>query len=1717
MPSHPAPKPFEAPQRDTLNVMKSLVRTRRVSVALPLAIGAAFALTVTTRVAGQTFPATPASMKDFSDSMLETPNTAMSIDPSDIPLVQPQPDYAGTPAAVQLQSPDTPETGTNYDGPIGVTGVIDNVTTGCSYSPLTHNALRGPITDIDVPGALGKYGLKMRRYYNSRSSQYWDAAVDLSPGWFYEYSWLLWAAGHKIISPQGNVYDDTCGPPVGVSEGWESHPDAYNGTWRLADGGRVHFSGGFADYIDDPYGQRTTIVRDESNRVWKVIEPGGRYLLFTYGTGPAYTDPAYGNQLLKKVEAWDGRGNLIESVSYSYTNVDSGGVDPITGQHIIRKMLTGVAYDDGTAASYTYRTDNVPDRPTIPPYTFKFDPLLERGNDKRYHGPMRDIGYEYQPLGPHGAILAEKCPGIGAVSAIGPGIPVGGSDSQDTFTETRGDGPSRTFNYTHLNHCANNPECDICYDYENNDAWPYRAPQQMLLSYTDFQGHTTQLGYDAHWYVNAVTDANNHTTTYLRGDPPPNGIGEITKITHPDGAYIQYQYEDHGHYITSIRDENGHVTTLHRDGNHRIYQIDYPADANTPASYEGFVYNRFGQVTYHLLRNGAWETYVYDSRGLLTDKYDAKFTVPGGDDPHTHYDYYGPNDVDLSGRAIGNAWIDRVKTVTGPDPNYQFSVQSSESYEYDRTASGAACAGRGLVTKIQHADGTCRSFKYDQWGNKVQEWNELGERTDYVYDGYNRVTSVTNVAQNETTTYTYNPTNGNGGSPYLHTTSNPDTVTAPTGIITSNVYDENFRKTQTSVAGATTWFRYDAVGNQTCVTDPRGTGPCSAGYTTTTDYDSRNRKWHVWDAQGHQTTFTYDAAGNITDIQRPDNTHEIKTYDALNRVITDTVPKTASVSLTTWFVYNPSGTIQKVIDPRGTAGRTYPSGDPAYTTSFAYNAADQRIQMTYPDNSVQSWAYDDAHNMKSRTTVNGETKYFAWDSRNRKCGEGWENFSGEWVIYVLDGVSRLRRVVNGGWQGQTPVTIADVHREYDHASRLILDKQDITGFGVTEVHYQYDKNLRGADGKPTLLYVNNLGDGYDLDYRYDAMGRLEKILQHNATSPWFQYHYDAASNETQRDSLLNHITQIYNPDSLNRPTRVELQHNGATFAVETYDYYPIGRLHTVTRGNRQDQYTYYLDGELQSVTYDAIAAGAPNPGEIPPAQDPAKAKTVEDLLTFPDGMNPNGLQTNAHTVTYALDDAGNRTSVSDSLSGATAYTPNNLNQYTGSVGANPIINGPEHEIANYQGISYTYMKDEHLIRVSSGNTTCELVYDGLGRCIKRTVRTQAQAIQQPNSTPRPRPTPHPRPTPRTTPTPTPTASPTPTPVGQVEVTKYYIYDGDRPILKHDPTLPDAAWINLYGKGVDEVLMRFDPTGPSPQPVFYQQDHEGSVTYLTYDAPPGQTPILEYYRYDVFGQPAIYGPDNQVRQASLYSNRFLFTGREYNANFGFYEYRARAYHPSLGRFMSEDPKLFDAGDYNLFRYCHNDPIDFTDPMGLDYGPFNSPDQAYRFFDAKFNAISIRENKEYRVDIYRMPSGHYYVTDPTTGQGDTAKRPPILVKGAERVAIAHSHGDWSKGFIDQQGKQHIERARNAWEDSHYFKSGEPSPVDRKTAKEITVYTSTPAHEGWKQGPGDKEPQRITPMRDRNDKPAREYPHLTPEDVQKIDRSNYRIPDYPPFHPR
>jgi len=84
----------------------------------------------------------------------------------------------------------------------------------------------------------------------------------------------------------------------------------------------------------------------------------------------------------------------------------------------------------------------------------------------------------------------------------------------------------------------------------------------------------------------------------------------------------------------------------------------------------------------------------------------------------------------------------------------------------------------------------------------------LRNATSYTYDEYNRLRNATRPL-NGITIYTYNPTN-RGGSPLLHTTNNPDTVqvqtSANTNITTTNVYDENFRKTSATVGASTTWF-----------------------------------------------------------------------------------------------------------------------------------------------------------------------------------------------------------------------------------------------------------------------------------------------------------------------------------------------------------------------------------------------------------------------------------------------------------------------------------------------------------------------------------------------------------------------------------------------------------------------------------------------------------------------------------------------------------------------------------------------------------------------------------------------------------------------------------------------------------------------------------------------------------------------------------------------
>jgi len=102
---------------------------------------------------------------------------------------------------------------------------------------------------------------------------------------------------------------------------------------------------------------------------------------------------------------------------------------------------------------------------------------------------------------------------------------------------------------------------------------------------------------------------------------------------------------------------------------------------------------------------------------------------------------------------------------------------------------------------------------------------------------------------------------------------------------------------------------------------------------------------------------------------------------------------------------------------------------------------------------------------------------------------------------------------------------------------------------------------------------------------------------------------------------------------------------------------------------------------------------------------------------------------------------------------------------------------------------------------------------------------------------------------------------------------------------------------------------------------YMADALGSIVALTDSAKAIQTE----YDYQPFGKSTSTGTPTP--------NPYSFTGREDDGT-GLMYYRARYYHPVLGRFIGEDPLEGDGGGLNLFAYVLNDPINWFDSDGLD---------------------------------------------------------------------------------------------------------------------------------------------------------------------------------------
>jgi uncharacterized protein RhaS with RHS repeats len=75
-------------------------------------------------------------------------------------------------------------------------------------------------------------------------------------------------------------------------------------------------------------------------------------------------------------------------------------------------------------------------------------------------------------------------------------------------------------------------------------------------------------------------------------------------------------------------------------------------------------------------------------------------------------------------------------------------------------------------------------------------------------------------------------------------------------------------------------------------------------------------------------------------------------------------------------------------------------------------------------------------------------------------------------------------------------------------------------------------------------------------------------------------------------------------------------------------------------------------------------------------------------------------------------------------------------------------------------------------------------------------------------------------------------------------------------------------------------------------------------------------------------------------------------------------------PTVGRWLQSDPKGFDAGDHNLYRYVKNSPTSATDPSGLaaDPPPFGQKEKPItKSYPDKTDAAAIANNLKFNFKL------------------------------------------------------------------------------------------------------------------------------------------------------
>ncbi len=153
--------------------------------------------------------------------------------------------------------------------------------------------------------------------------------------------------------------------------------------------------------------------------------------------------------------------------------------------------------------------------------------------------------------------------------------------------------------------------------------------------------------------------------------------------------------------------------------------------------------------------------------------------------------------------------------------------------------------------------------------------------------------------------------------------------------------------------------------------------------------------------------------------------------------------------------------------------------------------------------------------------------------------------------------------------------------------------------------------------------------------------------------------------------------------------------------------------------------------------------------------------------------------------------------------------------------------------------------------------------------------------------------------------------------------RLHVYDSGQLTLEFvDGTVENRY---LWADGVDQLLAE-DGAAANEEPRWTLTDHLGSVRDIV-----SETTSLSHTDYDAFG-------NVEGTAADLL---FGYTARPYDESTDLQNNHHRWYSAEIGRWLSQDPIGFAAGDANLYRYVGNQVTTLVDPDGLEPPVGDSP--------------------------------------------------------------------------------------------------------------------------------------------------------------------------------